>query len=92
MRGVSGETHLSPTAPLQLRTTTSAPARTMTQPVPPESSEIRPQAPLALSPLEKVRLELLAAGFTEEKPEPTERLQATFVGKPRRKAARLMSP
>ncbi len=51
----------------------------MTQPVPPESSDIRPQAPLALSPLEKVRLELLAAGFTEEKPEPTERLEVTFV-------------
>jgi hypothetical protein len=29
--------------------------------------------------LEKVRLELLAAGFTEEKPEPTGRLEVTFV-------------
>lgn len=76
---MSGETCLFPTALLQLRTTTSAPATTMTQPVPPESSDIRPQAPLAVSPLEKVRLELLAAGFTEEKPEPTERLEVTFV-------------
>ena len=63
---------------------------TMTDPVPPESPDAHPSEPPVLSPLEKVQLALLAAGFTEEITEPAVRLEVTFAVKPRNKAARRM--